>query len=481
MQVISNKIEKSAAIVVMGLLLIAVPFLLFSDSYALAFMALLAPIGALITFLCIRKPLNGLYVFIVISVFAFYPSRILGKDLPINTGLEVLLLCLLIGTLFHTRNEKVSSFLKTPISIMFFIFSIFLCLQVFNPNMQSVPGWLFCMRRYIMLVFYYIIAYKLINSFEKFKFYIKFWVVIVFIICLYGYYQQFFGLFDFEMRDLMKNPKDFQLAMQGGLLRKQSFLADMIIYGVICGGMSLFTLILGLNETRRKRQILFFFLFGFFWVGMNFSGTRTLVVMLPAGVALYSLMTIGNRKTLLVIFSTILLFLFILYAPIYSNPTLNRMRTAFDKDNASNNVRDWNRSYIQPYIYKHPIGGGVLTCGEPGRRFNPSHPLAGFPPDSGFLQSALELGWVGYGLYILFYIVILYQGITFYFASKHKEIKKYILAIVIMNFGILLVQYSQVSEGQIPNTILIYSSFALLTRLREFDSERTAKRLLDNA
>ncbi len=481
MQAISNKIEKTGAIVVMGLLLISVPFFLFSNSFDLAFAALLVPIAALITFLCIRRPLTGLYVFIIIAVFAFYPSRILGRDLPINTGLEVLLLCLLIGTLFHTRNAKVAGFFRTPISIMFFIFSVYVSLQVFNPNMQSISGWIFFMRRYVMLVFYYVIAYKLIDTFPKFKSYIKFWIAIVFIICLYGYYQQFFGLFDFEMRDLMKNPKDFQLAMQGGLLRKQSFLADMIIYGVICGGMSLFTLILGLNEPNKKRRLILFFLCGFFWVGMNFSGTRTLVIMLPAGVALYSLMTIGNKKTLMVVFSTILLFLFILYAPIYSNPTLNRMRTAFDKDNASHNVRDWNRAYIQPYIYNHPIGGGVLTCGEPGRRFNPNHPLAGFPPDSGFLSSALELGWVGYGLYILFYIIILYQGISYYFASRDKEIRKYILGIVIMNFGILLVQYSQVSEGQIPNTILIFSSFALITRLREFDRDKRAAALPNNS
>ncbi len=210
---------------------------------------------------------------------------------------------------------------------------------------------------------------------------------------------------------------------------------------------------------------------------MLYSGTRTTNVMLPAGVALYIIMTIQNKKTLtLLLFSFFVVFL-VLFLPI-DNATLNRIRSTFNTKEESLNVRDVNRHYIQPYIYAHPFGGGISTSGTDGMRFYPNHPLAGFPPDSGFLKVALEQGWIGLALTIFYNIMILCQGVYYYFRVRNKEYKIYLAAIVASTFAIFVTQYAQVTVGQIPQAIYIFAIMSLMKRLMEFDEEERSQSLI---
>ncbi|MCP6423416.1 hypothetical protein NL463_29335, partial [Klebsiella pneumoniae] len=58
-----------------------------------------------------------------------------------------------------------------------------------------------------------------------------------------------------------------------------------------------------------------------------------------------------------------------------------------------------NQKRIQPYILSHPIGGGLGATGVWGVRFAPYSFLANFPPDSGYVRVAVELGWIGLGIF----------------------------------------------------------------------------------
>src|SRR5690606_2488622 len=119
-------------------------------------------------------------------------------------------------------------------------------------------------------------------------------------------------------------------------------------------------------------------------------------------------------------------------------------------EDASLNVRDENRKSIQPYIYENPFGGGIASSGVEGMRFSPNHPLAGFPPDSGLLMTALETGWIGLLLNIIFLLSMIYSGIYYYFRMANEEYKKYIVAIICGIFSIMVTLYSQATIGQMP-------------------------------
>jgi hypothetical protein len=432
-----------------------------------------ALIGISIVYFCLFKPLIGYYILTFIAFFAFYPNHLLvNVELPLSTGVEVLTIFVFLGTFLSVKGtvKKRSALIRSMVSISLIIYTAYYLIELFNPNMQSTAGWFASFKRYVVYLMIYVIAYRLIDTPSKFRFFLKFWLVFSFVAALYGCYQQWFGLLPMELNYIMKDPLEFKLMNQGGNIRKFSFLSDVVSFGVLSGGMAVITMLLAVNEKNIKRKRILWLFAVIMTLGMFYSGTRTTTIMLPAGIGLYTFLTIQNKRTLMIVFMSFLVGFFVLFAPI-DTPVLNRIRSTFNTEEASLNVRDVNRHYIQPYIYAHPIGGGVATSGVDGNRYNPGHELAGFPPDSGLLKSAIEMGWIGLALMIFFNLAILYQGIHYHFRMQSPEYKKYIAAILSGLFAIIVTQYSQVSVGQIPSAIFIFSVISLMTRLMEFDEQ----------
>jgi hypothetical protein len=224
-------------------------------------------------------------------------------------------------------------------------------------------------------------------------------------------------------------------------------------------------------NTARKNKIVLIFSFIILALAMSYSGTRTATIMLLAEIALYSIMTFTEWKTIL--FSSFfgLLFIAIMLAPSYGNKTIPRLQSTFDFGDASLNVRDVNRERIQPYIYNHPIGGGVKTTGVIYAKYNPGHPLAGFPTDSGLLSMVLEVGWIGLILQCITYFIVLQHGIHAYYKSRNPAFKAMLLAATICIFGYIVAQYSQIAIGQVPSALVFYGLIAVIIRLPQIEAQ----------
>ena len=424
----------------------------------------------IVVYYCVFEPQTGYFITMFIAFFAFYPNHILNLILPIPTFVELLILIVFFGSYSSAKklNLPRNSLLLTGVSIVFILYTIFNIVQFFNPEMQSRIGWIFRFKRYMVYVLVYIISYRLIDTPQRFRQFMKFWLYMSFLAAAYGCYQQWFGMLPMEIAYIKSDPIEYKLMFQGGMLRKFSFLSDVVSFGVLSGSIAVVALILGINEKQKKRKYLLYFGAFIMTLGMFYSGTRTTTVILPAGMALYLFMTIRSKTTIITLFASLLIALFILYAPV-DNAVLNRVRSTFNSQDASLNVRDVNRHYIQPYIYAHPIGGGIATTGTEGLYYNPNHLLAGFPPDSGLLKAALEMGYIGLAFTMFFYLVILYQCIDYYFRIKNPEYKTYVVAIAAALFSMIVTQYAQVAIGQIPGAIFFFGTISMIKRLVEFD------------
>lgn len=428
--------------------------------------------GSMVLFLCLFYPLKGFYFLTFLAFFAVYPNHLFHKEFGLSTVVELLMWFLFFGTL-RTKNKitERGNLLKYPVSIVLIIYTGYQLVQLFNPDLGVKEGYFFTMRKFAVFILMYYIGYRLINTPSKVRFFLKFWLLFSFIAAAYGCFQQWFGYLPQELAYIRSDEKLYKLMYQGGQIRIFSFLTDVVTFGVLAGSMAVFSIVLAINEKDKKKKRILIFISLIMALGMSYSGTRTTTIILPVGMALYFIMTIKNRATLVAIFSSFLLVLFVLFAPIYSNKTLNRIRSTFDENDASLDVRNVNRHYIQPYIYSHPIGGGLATSGVNGKRFNPTHFLAGFPPDSGLLQIALETGWVGLLLTLIWYLVILYQAIIYYYKIRNPEYKTYMAAIACSMISVMVTQYSQVSIGQMPSIIFFMAISAIMSRLNEFDQK----------
>lgn len=475
-EIFTKQLVTPAGLTFFGIIAVFFGYLASANMAVISFGILGLLIVALIINLCVFKPIIGYYIVILLACFANYPSRILHVDLPVSTFIEVLVVFLFIGVMWAGKSDlnHKGNLLSSPLAIIFFINYLYFLLQFFNPNMISSLGYLSGFKRVTVFLLFFILSYKLINTPERFNSFLKFWIIISFLAALYACSQQWIGYLPFELAWVKKDPVEFGLLFQGGVIRKFSFLDGVVTFGALTGTMAIIIIILAINERIGKLKWQLFIMGIVCFLGMAYSGTRTFTIMMPVGLALYILITMRNKATLVTLFLTIMTFMFIFFAPI-NNPTLNKMRSTFNAEDASLNVRTVNRISIQPYIYANPFGGGIATSGVEGWRFNRSHPLAGFPPDSGLLKLALEIGWVGLSLIILFYLTVLYQGIYYYFRMKSKKYKNYILAFLAGFLALLVTLYSQVSIGQMPIVFFVYAYIALIKRLWEFDKAESAQ------
>src|SRR5690606_32427573 len=140
----------------------------------------------------------------------------------------------------------------------------------------------------------------------RFRYFMKFWLVMSFITALYACSQQWIGYIPRELEWIKRDPHEFGLLFQGGVIRKFSFLDGVVTFGSLCGAMSTISLILALNEKNRRRKWTFYLFAIILFLGMAYSGTRTFTIMLPVGLALYILVTIRNKTTLITMLLTFL-------------------------------------------------------------------------------------------------------------------------------------------------------------------------------
>jgi putative inorganic carbon (HCO3(-)) transporter len=430
-------------------------------------------VAVIVFMVCIIFPLQGFYVTSVIATFAFYPERLLGFYFPVSVGLEFLILAIYLGVLLKTRNsvENNSSFFRAPTSLGMISFLLFVLVEGFNSNMLVYTGWIFYVRRYSEFLMIYYSSYKLINSIQRIRFFSYFWIFMGLINALYTCKQQWFGFFGFEWRYLRSDPLLLKIYFQGDNIRKISFLSDPAINGIWMACMAIFTTIIILGKKNIKHKILLIGIVFLMMLAMTYTGTRTATLVLIGGYIFYALMTINKRSTIYFVVYGTFIFALLLFFPI-DNSNLNRFRSAFrGSQEASLVVRDVNRKMIQPYIYAHPMGGGLGTSGLEGWRFQRKHPLAGFPPDSGFLKAAIEMGWIGFTVTMLNYFVMAFQGVHYYFKTRNREIRGFLLAFHVTVVTFIIAQYTQVSIGQFPIMFFFYPLISLCIRLLDLDRE----------
>ena len=204
---------------------------------------------------------------------------------------------------------------------------------------------------------------------------------------------------------------------------------------------------------------------------MLYSGTRASYVIIPAAMVMLTILNFNKKILSIVIIGGVILG-FLVVVPT-SNPTLARFQSAFkpSKD-ASFNERAKNQERIKPYILSHPIGGGLGSVGVWGQRFAPNSYLAKFPPDSGYVRVAVEMGWIGLLLFCIFNFVIMYKGIHYFYLIKDPELKSYCLAMLLIIFAFDVGNYPQQAIVQYPSNILFYLAMALLNVTMRLDLQQ---------
>lgn len=471
-----NKNRLNLLLAIFLLLLTAASALFIATAGKLGLLLIAGVIGLTGVLLILAYPIIGFYFCLILSFFIFDIIRFTDTDLPAVAFLDVASYLTFAGVIVNklVKKEKFWEHCKSPIVYMYLAVLCYFLFQFFNPNGGNPELYLLSSRRFLALLLYLYSAIQLLKDYKTIRGFFITLLVLAVIAGVYACYQQWFGLPRFELEYFYKDPdmqRQILFYMALGSLRKCSFLSDCTAFGLLMSGTGIIALTFALKlDTSLKNKFMLYTGLIILVLAMSFSGTRTATIMLIAEIALYSLMTLTEWKTLLLTCVFALLFAAIMIAPPYGNKTIPRLRSTFDFEDASLNVRNVNRHNIQPYIYSHPFGGGVRTTGVVFAKYNVGHPLAGFPTDSGLLSLVLELGWVGLLLQCITYFIFLQQGIRGYYRSRNPRYKVFLLAATLCLFGYVIAQYSQLAISQIPSGFIFYALIAVIIRLPQIEA-----------
>jgi hypothetical protein len=470
----SRTFPTKTLMVLLPLVMIGITYIISSFGQSAGYIIILTAIGLVGATVAVMFPQVGFYFSIIFSFFLADIQRLLQSDAPLGLFVDLLVYITFIGVIIRKsqRNEPFWKNCYHPIVFVYILMFLYSVMEFFNPMGAPWSITIPLFRRFISLLLFFYCCIQLFNDRESIIRFMKVFLVLAVIAAFYGCYQEWFGYPAYEMRSIMSNPHGEKLlSLGGGKYRKFSFLASPTDFGILmsaCAGILLIFLI-NIKMTIYKKGMVFLGMV-LTVLAMSYSGTRTATMALVLEILLYIMMTISNRKTLVFASIFAVLFVFIVYGPIYGNTTVNRIRSTFDlSDDDSYQVRDENRKSIQPFIHSHPLGGGLATSGFNSGTYVPDHPLANFPSDSGLLRHAIEYGWLGMVLLFVVYIVGLQQSIRAYYRSRIRHNKTLFLAAVIALFGYIVAQYAQIAIGMIPGAFLFYALLAMVIRLRQIE------------
>jgi putative inorganic carbon (hco3(-)) transporter len=423
--------------------------------------------------LCIVNPKAGYIAIFALPFIGFELHRYFKAEVPVGLATQIMFLFLLIVLLIKRRIQAgiKFSYFSNPINYIIIITQFYVLIQAFNPDMHSIQGWLIILRGALAIIVVYFVTLIIIDEPRFIQTFFFCWIILATLSALYACYQEWIKIPAYVLSWIHATEERYRLIYIVGHYRKFSVLSDPSAFGNFMAISALTSIILAFKPTSTLNRILLIICTIFLLLAMGYSGTRTSVAMFIAGLVLYILMTINNRGTLIFAVTASLSFAFLIFGPIYGNSTINRIRSTFNTEDKSLSVRDTNRKSIQDYIYEHPIGGGVMTTGDAGMKYNPNHRLAGFPPDSGLLKTALELGWIGLIIELLLYVIALGLGIRNFYHTKNTGNKYYYLAICVMLFSVVVGSYAQSIQTQIPLMTVFFPCLAFITRLQETDKQ----------
>jgi len=415
-------------------------------------------------------PVVGYYTSIVLSFLLLGLARYI-KGVQVGMAMDGILVLTYIALIFNRFKDRVDwSPAKKDITLLATIWFGYGMLEVVNPESQSVAAWLAGMRGVSLYMFLMIpLALILIDSKRKIDIFFIIWGVMSILATLKGIMQLTIGVDPFEQQWLDEGGAITHVLF--GKLRIFSFLSDAGQFGANQGYSAVVAGIVALAEDRKKYKIFFLVVAVLGIYGMLISGTRGSISVPFAGFALYFIHRKNKAVMLSGFIALVIVFVFFKYTTIGQNvDQIRRMRTAFDPNDASLQVRLENQKKLKVYLATRPLGGGIGHAGVKAKKYLPNAFLSNVATDSWYVLIWAEQGIIGLmlHLFILFYVLI--KSSYLIMVKIRDPILKWKMSAMASGlFGVMVASYGNAVLGTMPTGMLVYTSMALLLNSEKFD------------
>ena len=409
-----------------------------------------------------------MFVFwLLITINYFIQMKDLSLPFPMslpNEMLEILLIVLAIIDVKNTHWERLGNVML----ITLIVWCGFIMLEVLNDTCDigiDIGSWYTGARMMAFQLLYAFIVFSIyIDKPNILIKYLYIWGAFALFAVFWVWKQQTYGFTHAEDVWLHTRASNTHILQAGTLIRYFSIYSDAASFGIGIAATAVAFIIFGITARIKKYKYFFLLIGGACTWGMFPSGTRTAIACLLAGFMAYIFLS----KSVKIAVPFTILFAVIVFILAFTdigqgNQQIRRMRTAFDKNDASANARTINQEAMKKYMKDAPWGIGVGIDRDNVPANNKFAFMSTVPPDSEYVFIWIHTGVIGITLFLIctFFMIVGACWIVF-FILKSPSLRGigagFCCAMVAMQLG----GYGNGVLTQFPNGLVFYGGLSLV-------------------
>lgn len=476
---LSYKTENGRSALLLILLFLLALFRFYTAGYGAFAMVCFFPAIILYVYIAFRFKMVTFWALFIINyiLFWFNKNNWLPSGIPLSLYNELLEFVLIAIAIIDQNMSKNFNRARNLMLFSLLIWTAYCVLELLNDTCNigiDIEAWYNGTRGYALQFIYVLLVFSVYISTPKIlKQYLWVWAGLAFFSAFYTWKQQNIGFTPAESSWLWNSGYVTHVINGGSLIRYFSTFNDAAAYGCNAAATAVLLVIVTFTSRFRTDRILFGVISVCVIWGMFASGTRTAIFSLGAGLALFIFLS----KSIKIAVPFTILFAIAISILLFTNigngnQQIRRMRSAFNKEDASANVREINKATMRKYLSDAPwgIGLGMGPMNVPAN--NKFSMMATIPPDSEYVYIWIRTGRIGITLFIIT-TIIMFCGACWVvlFRIKNRSLMGIGAGLCGAFLAIHLGGYANQILATIPNGLLFYGGLAVVYILPYIEPE----------
>ena len=434
------------------------------------------PIIVLVMILAFKKHIYVFWTLVLINAFLQWHSISLPSAIPMsmyNEGLEMLLIAMAIIDAKDYHFNRCANLMMFALGI----WCLFCMLEILNDTCGmgvDIAAWYQGTRMLALQMLYAFIVFSLyINTPNILIRYLFIWGAIALFASFWVWKQSNIGFTHPEEVWLNGAGRVTHIIQGGTLIRYFSIYSDAANFGIGIASTAVAFIIFGITSKILKYKI-FFFITGAAAAWATFpSGTRTAIACLIIGFIAYIFL---SKSVKIAVPFTILFGLFVFMLAFtdigQGNQQIRRMRSAFDKDDASANVREINQAAMRKYMKEAPWGLGVGLYHTNIPANNKYFFVVNTPSDSEYVSIWVRTGKIGLIVFLITTAIMLIGACRIVlFKLKSPSLRGIGAGLCCAFVSQQLGGYGNMVLMQFPNCLFFYGGLTIVYILPLMENE----------
>lgn len=435
----------------------------------------LLPFVVLFVYLAFKGRMFTFWTLVLLNYFI--QMKGFPMPLPMSLPNEMLQLLLLGIAIIDSRQTAHFERLLNVMLMALILWCTFCTIEILNDTCGlgiDISAWYTGARLMAFQLLYIFLVFSIyISSPEILYRYLKLWAFLSLFSAIWTWKQVNIGLTPEESSFLNGRGAATHIIQGGTLIRYFSTFSDAANYGCNAAAAAIAFIIFGITSRIKKDR--WFFLITALLVIYNMfsSGTRTAIFCLFGGFAVYIILSKSFKIAIPAgIIGALFLFLLAFTNIGQGNQQIRRMRSAFDKSDASSKTRDINQATMKKYMVDAPWGIGIGRGNDNVPANNKFNIMANIAPDSEYVFIWLRTGRVGITIFIISTLIMLCGACyVVLYRLKNKSLIGIGGGLCCAFVAIQLGGYANQVLMQFPNCLIFYGGLSIVYILPYLEPE----------